>query len=119
MKTPEEIKKGLDVCSRSDAIAEHDECEGCPYYNNEDQILCGINTMMKDSIDYIEQLEKNTKWISVKDRMPEDFKTVIVLRDDLPGGLVDVTWVIAGLWGVPKGVNVTHWMPMPEPPEEE
>lgn len=72
MKTPEEIKKGLDVCSRSDAIAEHDECEGCPYYNNEDQIQCGINTMMKDSLFYIDQLEERINLNALRDAIYED-----------------------------------------------
>lgn len=55
MKTPEEIKKGLEVCIR-ELDDEHEECEGCPYYI-ENNILCGIVNMQKDTLAYIEQLE--------------------------------------------------------------
>lgn len=67
MKTPEEIKKGLSVCSNADAVNEPGECEGCPYLI-EGQILCGINTMMKDSIDYIEQLEERINLMLIQMR---------------------------------------------------
>ena len=57
MKTPEEIKKGLSVCSIAETVAEDEDCKGCPYYI-EGQILCGINTMLGDSLSYIDQLEE-------------------------------------------------------------
>ena len=60
------------------------------------------------------------EWISVDDRLPPSTGTVIVCAIDLvfPGsydGYSD-TWHTDDGWRLP---NVTHWMPMPEPPEEE
>ena len=61
------------------------------------------------------------EWISVKDRLPERLDVVIV-----QGGIAyylpdEEAWMtITGeRWpGRPIVWNVTHWMPLPEPPEE-
>ena len=50
MKTPEEIKKGLEVCCADD------ECQKCPYIDD-DKWSCGIRAMMRDALAYIAQLE--------------------------------------------------------------
>ena len=47
MKTPEEIKKGLECCT-------HATCNGCPYA----QDGCATNREMIDALEYIQQLEK-------------------------------------------------------------
>lgn len=62
-----------------------------------------------------------TEWISVADRLPEVFQPVIVCRENKQGekiveaGQRDVN----GWWRVygTRTKNVTHWMPLPEPPE--
>ena len=61
-------------------------------------------------------------WISVKDRLPEAFVPVLVCRRSQHGrqivevGQKDVRdwWRVYGT----RTKSVTHWMPMPEPPEE-
>jgi hypothetical protein len=63
-----------------------------------------------------------TDWISVKDRLPEAFVPVMVCRRNQHGrqiveaGQKDVRdwWRVYGM----RTKSVTHWMPMPEPPEE-
>ena len=59
------------------------------------------------------ELERQTEWISVKDRMPEDNVPVLLVWTN-----GRVTSVIPG-WHVSiKGLgSVTHWMPLPEPPK--
>lgn len=57
------------------------------------------------------------KWISVEERLPENFDTVIIWRNDCCNACIG--WLIDDRWSVPKGVKVTHWMPLPEPPKEE
>lgn len=57
MKTPDEIKKGLMICSGEPKNEFVDNCDlGCPY-NIDGQFLCGIASMMEDALAYIEQLE--------------------------------------------------------------
>ena len=60
------------------------------------------------------------KWISVKDRLPEANVLVLCRWDDFEGSYYGFaryqqhgSWYVANE-GMPK---VTHWMPLPEPPE--
>jgi hypothetical protein len=62
------------------------------------------------------------EWISVKDRLPENEKCVLVYSQD--GGVAEGKynarfneWV-QFRWNVTELKNVTHWMPLPEPPKE-
>ena len=69
----------------------------------------------------ISALEK-TKWISVKDRLPEDYKqrVMVICIGDYPIGYpkIDTDRYVRGHW-VRYGIYVTHWMPLPEPPKGE
>ena len=49
MKTPEEIKRGLEGCGGLDG-----DCENCPY--DEQTIYCN-DRLMRDALAYIQQLE--------------------------------------------------------------
>lgn len=98
MKTPEDIKKGLECCGYFCS------CKTCAYFGDE---LCIIR-LERDALSYIQQLEnqiadigkKVPKWISVKDRLPPKNDVCVLCHCDTTGA-------------------VTHWMPLPEPPEEE
>lgn len=66
-------------------------------------------------------------WISVKDRLPEASKKVLVsvYHKTHNKSMVDVDYMCAGVWtyldsgvyGYPNDVVVTHWMPLPNPAE--
>ena len=118
MKTPEEIKKGLECC------IENKGCIDCPYRGD-------CNELEGDALAYIQQIEqerimlmdtvskmcgKTPRWISVNEQLPKEFATVLIMRDDIKQACVG--WLIGGHWSVPKGVRVTHWMPLPEPPKK-
>lgn len=60
------------------------------------------------------------RWIPVTERLPEDDATVLTYKN----GIVEVQkyekrrngWICKGwFWSL---ANVTHWMPLPEPPKE-
>lgn len=58
-------------------------------------------------------------WISVKERLPNEKQRVIV-RCNTVG--TTVGWRLWGEWVTDLGdggSEVTHWMPLPEPPEKE
>ena len=113
MKTPDEIKKGLDCCIQNSEEA----CYLCPYMID-CETFDNAGNHSRDALAYINQLEARVpKWISVKDRLPESYETVIISREDCHEACIG--WLIDGSWSVPKGVHVTHWMQLPELPKEE
>jgi hypothetical protein len=71
-------------------------------------------------------------WISVEDRLPEEHKHVLAYSItgtihpaylSMIGG-TDPQWTIAGFGGAyflhdDSFGFITHWMPLPEPPESE
>ena len=83
------------------------------------EVMKGHNTAL------IEQLtEKESPWISVKDKLPENKQWVLclcqanifdVLRFDYP----DWSWERSGGKDRYFKSFVTHWMPLPEPPTKE
>lgn len=60
-------------------------------------------------------------WISVMDHLPEAGEVVIVWVK----GYLDIAWfdVNHALWRTDLAIyqerEITHWMPLPEPPKEE
>lgn len=62
------------------------------------------------------------EWISVKDRLPEDMiERVLVYVSSI--SVIGHPWIDTdrcrnGRW-VRYGNDVTHWMPLPEPPKGE
>lgn len=56
MKTPDDIKKGLDVCATLDG-----DCDNCPYDGW--QIFCA-DRLRKNALEYIQQLEASYSQVS-------------------------------------------------------
>lgn len=60
------------------------------------------------------------KWISVKERLPENGQLVWTYSDDKQSSYGMM--LRHGVWEVIRDgcelVEVTHWMPLPEPPKE-
>lgn len=128
MKTPDEIKYGLECCADGKCAWVSSEC---PYFSN---TMCA-NDMKQDALAYINELEaKQQKWISVEERMPEHGTDVLVLT--APGTLslgqncvvaeyihprMEKSGVFINFYAGYDDKNilaVTHWMPLPEPPKE-
>ena len=116
-RTAEEIKAALEMCSeicfgRSD----------CPYYD-------GVNERCQtkvtaDALALIERLEAaQPRWIGVDERLPEHGQHVYACAKDkfrFEGIYIDPVgferYEIGEGW-VNENRNVTHWMPLPEPPK--
>jgi hypothetical protein len=61
---------------------------------------------------------KRGGWVSVKERLPAVGETVLVYyRYHDQQSIVTARFVNGGFIGF-WGANVTHWMPLPEPPKE-
>ena len=150
MKTPEEIKKGLEIavngCTTCDCCI-----TDCPY-DLECHPMGDTNAdlpkqMASDALAYIQQLENHIgeltekvsqfeaahpKWISVKDRLPEDNLNVLVYAiGDNENSVIAMTGYTHKMYGYNiEGwrspwqyffyeYKITHWMPLPEPPKED
>ena len=119
----EKVIKGLEYCVSSD------DCRPCEYWMEFDDTGCQI---MKDALALLKEKEI-MRWISVKDRLPEEDKIVLVAREFVwPGHkacrYVETAELIGSEW-----VSQTEeykirrrfhkspyaWMPLPEPPKED
>lgn len=70
------------------------------------------------------------RWISVEDRLPKEEGLVLVIANGKPmdnitlvdayelGEYTDEGWIIDA-WPGWEDAQVTHWMPLPEPPKED
>ena len=85
-----------------------------------DKALSKINDLEHESFllqARIAKLEAQQRWIPVSERLPEDGKPVWVCtiwNEQHSGFLIDGVWV--GLFRDFREGEITHWMPLPEPP---
>ena len=61
---------------------------------------------------------KQENWVSVKDRLPENNDNVLIFS---AGRSIGWFCVLTNTWmkGIAQIKGVTHWMPLPEPPQQE
>ena len=77
---------------------------------------------IEDALNLIDGLPSTdvvpVKWISVKDRLPDEEERVLVAVDsDKSDTKIDTDRMMYRQW-VRWGMSVTHWMPLPEPPKK-
>lgn len=122
--TDKEIIQALRVCSRR---TDAQTCAKCPLFDSED---C-MGDMMVGAADLIERLtaenakaeaerdalREKKRWISVTEKTPEYDMPQLALNADGEALIANYAygeWF--DTWG--QDVEVTHWMPLPEAPEE-
>lgn len=78
------------------------------------------------AVDDVERLSKERGWISVKERLPEPYETVLISILSKNGYGEDASIENLGCYErgalcsyipLAEGEKITHWMPLPEPPE--
>lgn len=122
MKTPEEIKKGL---SEPEMFCSHCQHSGEPHGCNRPNGSCQAFDNADYALDYIHQLEAQVlKWISVEDRLPQEGVSVAVYINEGNGAYwIQTAYLNGGKWRIPGEYvvdrNITHWVQLPEPPEED
>lgn len=65
---------------------------------------------------------KQSEWISVDERLPELYTSVLVYCDAMVSKFYCVSEMIEPYgkrWSAVCGFRVTHWMPLPEAPRKE
>ena len=129
-RTPEEIKRWVDGRATCNTCPKEHEV-GCEYGERTEDCQMTI-----DTIAYIEHLEserdaalaKVPKWISVEDRLPENKKETADCYLVTDGAFIWMAywgckeWQFAQCTDSPYVIDwtdITHWMPLPEPPKEE
>jgi hypothetical protein len=77
-----------------------------------------------DAIEVLSKTEKTTRWIPATERLPEYDSVVLVTDGEGVGTGYRYTLGVIGFtgWAVPfadiEEDDVSHWMPIPEPPKE-
>ena len=107
-------EKGFANGFKNKSLAYENDIKSLKYLLNKQRFLLKENG---------EIIPLDQRWIPVAERLPESEKCVLVYSKD--GGVAEGKynarfneWV-QFRWNVTNLRNVTHWMPLPEPPEGE
>lgn len=111
------------------------DCNDCAYHQDLAWDMCDEWGMRCDAADAIEELiSRLPKWISVKEKLPDNQRPVLVYVPESEGfyeyvGMADYTWSPkGGFWCGTDGETYgaigfirtpTHWCELPEPPKGE
>ena len=128
---------------RVSADNHHEKCDGCPYEEDYPCCVDCFDKMHKEAADAIEKMSEAydklsrhmddlaalfPRWIPVSERLPETGVDVLVkFPQNMAVASIDIVeWVVNSGDGWCTDINLaggeknpTHWMPLPQPPEEE
>lgn len=121
MKSPEEIKKGLEYCNNDFIPADGtSRCSHCPYDIGDEHPECA-DILHIDALVYIKQLEKQIpRWISVKAGLPKAYRNVDIVFGSHDS--IGYYSPISKRWYDSHNIQidgVTHWKYRDEPPKED
>ena len=72
---------------------------------------------VREAIEKMPTLTPQNEWVSAEERLPEEKQRVIVRCEHVG---TSVGWILWGRWMTdigPHAGDVTHWMPLPAPPD--
>ena len=107
----EKVIKGLGCCT-SDV-----DCRSCVYWDKEMGLECPVN---EDALELLQQF----RWSPVSERLPEDGSNVLAYYDNKIEQRMfacvyeDGEWFYRMLYTTTVFKYITHWMPLPEPPQK-
>lgn len=116
-------------------------CKECVHYN-----VCEHHAHELKSEGYIVEFDtrddaekscdefmQKCEWISVDERLPEEYEKCLVVAKVGDRTVIDLAeivrcyhlltssesceWLITNDWDEGEGCEITHWMPLPEPPK--
>lgn len=113
----------LRVCADEDIL-----CTACDRYHEMKEKGGSADCVNKLLLDAAEALEKMPQWIPVTERLPGHFGTFLVAIDEAHGenrtsvdaadfDPLEKRWSTFNYFCA--GYRITHWMPLPEPPNED
>lgn len=85
----------------------------------QDKVALNLLEQVLYDIQHVPTLTPPNEWVSVEERLPEEKQRVIV-RCERVG--TSVGWILWGRWMTdigPHAGDVTHWMPLPAPPDKD
>lgn len=91
-------------------------CSDCEWKDQCENVVCDVKTMPT-----IDPESLRVQWISVEDRLPQEWEEVLV-RSECNFTECAVYLGTPGKWRVTwnhdmlEPDSITHWMPLPEPP---
>ena len=83
----------------------------------QDKVALNLLEQVLYDIQHVPALTQPNEWVSVEERLPQEKQRVIV-RCERVG--TSVGWILWGNWMTdigPGAGKVTHWMPLPAPPD--
>jgi hypothetical protein len=86
--------------------------------------LIGETGALQELYNAVEEYTSQDKWISVEDKLPEDYQRVLGYVEELNDlGISHFAWNVSyskyhGFLDNLKPCRVTHWQPLPSPPKQ-
>ena len=85
---------------------------------------CLADHLIANGVTFAADNNVGSKWIPVTERLPQEFVSVLVcIPCEHPFPTVKEAYLTNDYWVTKTSIfsdkDVTHWMPLPEPPKEE
>lgn len=71
-------------------------------------------------VEHLPTLTPPNEWVSVEERLPAPTENLVLVYDCTGVNMAWYSYAMGWMYrtGLP-GVEITHWMPLPEPPKEK